>query len=128
MKHKYLGRITIGAAIILAILAVYTWFGLFIEKAEAQELTKTLTPLMPVKGERNIYTVGFHLEVKDDNVTVIDVDVTSTYAENQPLQPIIDTLRAKAQALIDNYKAESILGNKAAYINAINQIDSELVL
>ena len=89
-------------------------------------LAKTVTKLRPVIDKRNIATIGLHLILQDDGVTVIDKDVTETYGANQPINPIKAELLKKAQALIDGYKAEKELYGKATYTNAITEIHAAL--
>ena len=89
-------------------------------------LTKTVTQLRPRLGPRNIFTVGLHLLIQDGGVTVIDTDVTETYNGTQPIAPIKKNIKDKAQALIDDYKKEKNLQVKQAYVNAIDEIDTEL--
>ena len=89
-------------------------------------LAKTVTKLRPTIDRRNIATIGLHLKLEDDGNTVIDTDVTETYAANQPISPIKAELFKKAQALIDKYKEEKDLYGKAVYTNAITEIDSQL--
>jgi len=89
-------------------------------------LTKTVTKLRPVIDRRNIARVGIHLLLQDDGVTVIDQDVTETYAPNAPIEPIQAELTTRAQALIDQYINEKELHGKAAYTNAVAGIDAAL--
>lgn len=89
-------------------------------------LTKTVTKLRPNLDNRNIATIGLHLKIEDDGNTVIDTDVTETYAKNQLIEPIKAELQKKAQALIDKYLEEKELYGKQVYTNAIAEIDSSL--
>lgn len=94
-------------------------------------LTKTVTKVWPVRGNRNIYRIGIHLTLTDDDPLVpvsipIDQDVTVDYVKGQPPENYVDDIIADAQALIDKYKAEKIIHKTTAYETAIAAVDAGL--
>ena len=87
-------------------------------------LTKTVTKVFPTEN-----TVGLHLELKDDDVVVIDQDFTRDYSPAAGIaNEIRDSIGNEMQAAIDNYKKLKNRFDAVAYDTIRTQIDNALTL
>lgn len=87
-------------------------------------LVKTVTKVFPTEN-----TVGLHLELKDDNIVVIDKDFIENYAPGVGVtNDIRDEIGKKMQAAINNYKMLKNRFDTAAYETVRTQIDNNLTL
>ncbi len=91
-------------------------------------LTKTVTKLWPVKGDRNIFRAGIQLIVQDDAVEVINEPFTADYPKGTDPNRIVPDVLTRAQARIDRYKQEKQINSAAAYDQAVSDVDAGLVL
>lgn len=99
-------------------------------------LAKTVNLFFPKEGSRKTFTLGVHLEITDDDrgdlgagaQTVIEEDVTTTYAEGDSKGPIKNTVLERAQALVDKYKAERVIWDDSTYNQLDNYVNTNLVL
>lgn len=87
-------------------------------------LTKTVTKMYPTEN-----TVGLHLELKDDDVVVIDKDFAENYAAGQDIpNEVRDKIGKRMQKAIDRYKALKARFEHPKYETVRTQIDDNLTL
>lgn len=92
-------------------------------------LTKTVTKLWPVLGsDGRTFTVGIHLVLQDDGVTVVESDFSATYGGAGQLSVAQNNVLLAAQTAINKYKSEKAVNINASYTTAISQIDAALAL
>lgn len=94
-------------------------------------LQKTVTKVWPDRGQRNIYRIGIHLTLTDNDPLVpesvpIDQEVTVDYVKGQPPANYQDDIIQKVQDLINKYKSEKQIYQNAQYDTAVSNIDSAL--
>lgn len=87
-------------------------------------LTKTVTKVFPTENK-----VGLHLELKDDDVVVINQNFIRDYSPEEGIvNKIRDSIGNEMQAAIDKYKKLKDRFNASAYETVRTQIDNNLTL
>ncbi len=87
-------------------------------------LTKTVTRVFPDANH-----VGLHLELKNDDVVVIDKDYMEQWASGTDVpNEVKQRIGARMQADIDEYKALLARYNAAAYDTAVSQVEAGLTV
>lgn len=91
-------------------------------------LTKTVTKIWPVLGDRNIFRCGVQFILEDDSVEVVNETYTADYRKGANVNEITPDLIAKAQARVDRYKAEKQVHGTTVYAQAITDISNGIIL
>lgn len=87
-------------------------------------LTKTVTKMFPTAN-----TVGLHLKLEDDGVTVIDQDFAENYSVGQDIpNKVRDKIGGRMQRAINKYKALKARFDNPKYETVRTQVDNNLTL
>lgn len=87
-------------------------------------LTKTVTKMFPTEN-----TVGLHLKLEDDGVTVIDQDFSEQFVSGEDIpNEVRDKIGSRMQEAIDKYKALKARFDSAKYETVRTQVDNALTL
>jgi len=91
-------------------------------------LSVTITKGSVSRMQDKLYSVTVKMVLKDNNIEVLNRDFSVKYRTGETIANKKAVLQADIQAVIDNYKAEQVIFNAAAFGTMCTNIQSGLVL
>ncbi len=91
-------------------------------------LAKTITKKSVKYGQEKLHIITFNLVLTDNSVEVLNQDFSCEYRSGESPAQKVAEITEKIQLAVDRYKSEAAIFNSAALNNAVNSINSGVIL
>jgi len=91
-------------------------------------ITALITKKSVIRQQDKLYNITVNLSLKDGVTEVLNQDFSIRFRTGDNVASKKAALQAEIQAVIDNYKAEQVLFNNAAFGTMCTNIQNGLVL